>query len=111
MCMKSHNIYELLASRRRELGLSQQELADRVGMRREKVNRIESQRIEIGLGEISRLLDVVGLVISVEKKLGAKQARSKVALNSHGLAPRDFESASFFDGSKAKVIDWGKTPR
>ena len=105
--MKSHNIYELLASRRRELGLSQQELADRVGMRREKVNRIESQRIEIGLGEISRLLDVVGLVISVEKKLGAKQARS----NSHGLAPRDFESASFFDGSKAKVIDWGKTPR
>jgi transcriptional regulator with XRE-family HTH domain len=109
--MNPHKIYELLASRRRELGLSQQELADRVGMRREKVNRIESQRIEIGLGEISRLLDVVGLVISVEKKPGAKQSSSKKALNSHGLEPGDFESASFFDGSRAKVIDWGKIPR
>ena len=112
MCMESHNIYEALASRRRELGLSQQELAERAGMRREKVNRIESQHIEIGINEIFRLLDVVGLAISIDKKPSAKKAHSKVAhVNSHGLQPGDFESESFFDGSRAKVVNWGKIPR
>lgn len=111
--MKSHNIYAALAARRRELGLSQQELAERAGMRREKVNRIESQRIEIGLNELSRLLDVLGLEISIFRKSVANRAHSnqRAHVNSHGLAPEDFEKASFFDGSNAKVVDWGKAPR
>ena len=113
MCVESHKLYAALAARRRELGLSQHELAERAGMRREKVNRIESQRIEIGLNELSRLLDVLGLEISVSRKPAANPDRSNRSahVNSHGLAPEDFEKASFFDGSNAKVLDWGKAPR
>jgi len=111
--MDSHKLYAVLVARRRELGLSQQELAERVGMRREKVNRIESQRMEVGLNELSRLLDVLGLEISVSRKPIANRAHSNhvAHVNSHGLAPEDFEKASFFDGSNAKVVDWGKVPR
>lgn len=110
--MESHKIYEMLASRRRELGWSQQELAERAGMRREKVNRIESQRIDVGLSEISRLLEIVGLSVCVQPfPSGQVPLDQRGPVNSHGLAPSDFEKASFFDGRKAKVISWGKVPR
>ena len=56
MCVKQH-IYPILASQRRRLGLSQQELAARAGLRREKVNRIESKAEDVSLEELSRLLD------------------------------------------------------
>ena len=111
--MDSHIIYSLLASRRRELGLSQLELAQRAGLRREKLNRIESQRADIGLDELYRLFDVLGLRISVDKKPAAKEnVQNQVAKpNSHGLMPNDFEKASFVDGSRARVVDWGKAPK
>lgn len=119
--MKSHIIY-LLASRRRMLGLSQQELAARAGLRREKVNRLESKGEDIGLDELCRLLDAVGLELSVSDKGAAKSsARGSVrhrghssvraSQRSHSLVPGDFEKASFIDGAKAKIIDWGKVPR
>lgn len=34
--MEPHRIYSMIASRRKELGLSQQELGRRAGLRREK---------------------------------------------------------------------------
>jgi len=118
--MKSHIIYPLLASRRRMLGMSQQELAARAGMRREKVNRIESKYEDIGLDELCRLLDAVGLEISVSDK-GASSAKGRArkhhqlsvppAEQSHNLKPGNFEKAAFIDGAKAKVLDWGKVPR
>ena len=113
MCMDSHIIYSLLSSRRRELGLSQQELAQRAGLRREKVNRIESQKADVGLDELNRLLDVLGLQISVEKKPVAKRivVSEAAAQNSHGLMPDDFEKASFVDGSRARIINRGKVPK
>ena len=113
MYMDSHIIYSLLAARRRELGLSQQDLAQRAGLRREKVNRIESQRADVGLDEIYRLLDVLGLQISVDRKPAAKRiVQSDVANpDSHGLMPDDIAKASFVDGSRAKVVDWGKAPK
>lgn len=113
MCVKSHDIYPLLASRRRMLGMSQQELAARAGLRREKVNRLESKGEAIGLDELCRLLDAVGLELSVSDKGTAKPSvRGSVpSQRSHSLVPGDFEKASFIDGAKAKIIDWGKVPR
>jgi transcriptional regulator with XRE-family HTH domain len=116
--MKSHIIYPLLASRRRMLGMSQQELAARAGLRREKVNRVESKYEDIGFDELCRLLDVVGLEISVSAKAassekGARRERPQLSSSkySHNLKPQSFEEAAFIDGAKAKVVDWGKVPR
>jgi transcriptional regulator with XRE-family HTH domain len=118
--MKSHIIYPLLASRRRMLGMSQQELAARAGLRREKVNRLESKYEDVGLDELCRLLDAVGLELSISKK-GASSAKASVrqrqqlsvpaSNQSHHLKPRDFEKAAFIDGAKARILDWGKVPR
>lgn len=99
-------IYPLLASRRRMLGMSQQELAARAGLRREKVNRIESKCEDIGFEVLCRLLDAVGLEISVSDK--AASPAKKAVRESQA---EDFEKAAFVDGAKAKVLDWGKVPR
>lgn len=117
--MIAHIIYPLLASRRRMLGMSQQELAARAGLRREKVNRIESKYEDIGLDELCRLLDAVGLEISVSDKrpssakgpAGKRHQLSVPAANqSHNLKLGNFDKAAFIDGAKAKILDWGKVP-
>jgi len=113
--VKQH-IYPLLASQRRRLGISQQELAARAGLRREKVNRVESKGEDISFEEMSRLLDAVGLVLVVHEKGKAPSPSSALsaASLSHAarqLAPQEFDKASFIDGSKAKILSWGKVPR
>ncbi len=104
--MKQH-IYSLLAAQRRKLGLSQQALAARAGLRREKLNRVESKGEDISFEEMSRLLDAVGLVLVVQEK----DAAAPVSQEARRLSPRAFDKASFFDGSKARILDWGKVPR
>jgi transcriptional regulator with XRE-family HTH domain len=106
--MKQH-IYAALASRRRQLGLSQHELAVRAGLRREKVNRLENKAEDIGVDDLCRLLDAVGLRLVVSKKdeNAADLAHGSSAPRSAAV-PRDFREASFIDGSKVKVLDWGK---
>ncbi len=106
MCVKSH-IFSLLASERRRLGLSQQELAARARLRREKVNRVESKHEDISLDEISRLLDAVGLELVVQRKGAAVASSSPPAPD---LVPKSFDKAAFIDGSKARILNWGKVP-
>lgn len=106
MCVKQH-IYAQLASERRRLQLSQQELAARAGLRREKLNRVESRHEDISLEEISRLLDAVGLALVVQKK---EEAIASSAPPAPGLVPQAFDKAAFIDGSKARILDWGKVP-
>jgi len=112
--MKQH-IYPMLASQRRRLGLSQQELAARAGLRREKVNRIESKAEDVSLEELCRLLDAVGLELVVREKgeVLSSPASSAASLpqSARHLAPREFDKASFIDGAKAKILSWGKVPR
>ena len=109
--MKQH-IYSLLASQRRRLGLSQQELAARAGLRREKVNRVESKGEDISFEEMSRLLDAVGLVLAVHEKSEALPLpAASLAPAARQLVPRESDKASFIDGSKAKILSWGKVPR
>jgi len=118
MCVKQH-IYPVLASRRRKLGMSQQELAARAGLRREKLNRIESKGENIGLDELCRVLDAVGLELHVrEKKPLASRPAGQISRgcqspspSARRLKPKDFRKASFIDGSKAKILSWGKVPR
>lgn len=106
MCVKQH-IYSLLASERRRLRFSQQELAARAGLRREKVNRVESKHEDISLEEISRLLDALGLVLVVQRKEDAMASSSPPA---PGLVPQAFDKAAFIDGSRARILNWGKVP-
>ena len=113
--MKQHT-YPLLASQRRRLGISQQELAARAGLRREKVNRVESKGEDISFEEMSRLLDAVGLELVVREKgeaLSPSSALSAASLShaARQLVPQEFDKASFIDGSKAKILSWGKVPR
>lgn len=114
MCMKNH-IYSVLASHRRKLDMSQQELAARAGLRREKLNRIESRHQNIGFEELCRLLDAVGLELCVRERGEAKSfVESESPLRSSRaprLVPQDFHQASLIDGSKAKILSWGKVPK
>ncbi len=118
MCVKQH-IYPVLTSRRRKLGMSQQELAARAGLRREKLNRIESKGENIGLDELCRVLDAVGLELHVrEKEPPASRSAGQISrgrqspsASARRLKPKDFRKASFIDGSKAKILSWGKIPR
>ena len=109
MCVKQH-IYPLLASQRRRLGLSQQELAARAGLRREKVNRVESKGEDVSFDELWRLLDAVGLEFVIREKNEALSPLPS-AFESH-LARQEFSNqASLIDGSRAKILSWGKVPR
>jgi len=92
--------------------MSQQELAAKAGLRREKLNRIESRQQNIGFDELCRLFDVLGLELYVrEKGQASEQSEYRSARSVHQLAPQEFHKASFIDGSKAKVLSWGKVPR
>ena len=75
-------------------------------MRREKVNRVESRGEDISIEEMSRLLDAVGLELVVREKSAAPLPHAAPQ-----LAVRKFHKASFIDGSKAKILSWGKVPR
>lgn len=119
--MKKH-IYASLVSQRRLLGISQQELAARAGLRREKVNRLESKGEDIGIDVLCRLCDAVGLELHVSIKGAADSpavrpvaasARpdSRSPYPEHDLAPEEFNKAAFIDGAKAKILNWGKVPR
>jgi hypothetical protein len=81
-------------------------------LRREKVNRVESKGEDISFEEMSRLLDAVGLALVVHEK-GAALSPPAASLPhpARQLVPREFDKASFIDGSKAKILSWGKVPR
>ena len=110
------NIYPILAARRRALGLSQQELGQLAGLRREKINRVESRREDISLSDLGRLLDAIGLKLIVTAKdsdeplAGALPVKSLPSSNNHKLKPKRLSKAAIADGAKARIISWGKVP-
>jgi transcriptional regulator with XRE-family HTH domain len=108
--MKQH-IYPILASQRRRLGLSQQELAARVGLRREKVNRVESKGEDVSFEEMWRLLDAVGLELVIREKDEALVGSSFPDSSAHLASQQFSNNASLIDGSRAKILNWGKVPK
>jgi hypothetical protein len=82
-------------------------------LRREKISRLESKGESIGFDELCRLLDAVGLELAVRAKgKQSPSAPSSASLSNavRRLPPQEFRKASFIDGSKAKILSWGKLP-
>lgn len=114
------NLSPILAARRRALGLSQHELGLLAGLRREKINRVESRREDISLSDLDRLLDAVGLKLIIAAKDGNEHSNAPHAsglpvsspplLNNHKLKPKRMAKAAIADGAKARIISWGKVP-
>jgi transcriptional regulator with XRE-family HTH domain len=113
--VKKH-IYPILAAHRRKLGISQRELALLAGLRREKLNRIENKAEDVGIEELSRLLEALGLELYVREKSAAEAgdasppSRQVASSSERRLPPQDFRKAALIDGAKAKIVSWGRVP-
>lgn len=96
------------------LGLSQQELAALAGLRREKVNRFEGGMEDIFLSDLARLLRVLGLELRAAEyspsSSGNDMVVERISDRQRQLVPAQLEEAAVLDGSKIKVIDWGRVP-
>ena len=96
------------------LGLSQQELAALAGLRREKVNRFESGMEDIFLSDMARLLRVLGLELRAAEYSPSSSSDDmvveRISDRQRQLVPAQLEEAAVLDGSRIKVIDWGRVP-
>ena len=69
--MQLADLAPLLREARRQAGLSQQQLAQPLGMSRATISAIESGRCEeIGFGKLAALLDMVGMEVTVAPRKG-----------------------------------------
>jgi len=108
------HIHRLVRAKRRIMGVSQQELAALAGLRREKVNRFESGMEDIFLSDLARLLRVLGLELSIAES-GPPSSSDEIIVErisgkQRQLVPARLDEAAILDGSKIKVIDWGRVP-
>ena len=94
--------------------MSQQDLAALAGLRREKINRVESRHEDISLSDLVKLLDALDLKLVVAAK-GNEDDDAAVANKgsewppgNHVLKPERMADASFIDGAKAKILKWGR---
>ncbi len=78
------------------------------GLRREKLNRVESRREDLGYDDMARLLDALGWELVAVRK---SESAPDPAPDPRRLVPQSFRKAGFIDGAKAKIVDWGKIPR
>ena len=60
---------EVLRERRKELGLTQKELADMVGRDRTYINRIEKGETDLQLSSFLRISDALGITLRLEVSL------------------------------------------
>lgn len=61
----------VIRSRRRGLGMTQQELCDRLGLRQPYLSGIENGRVQAQIGTILSLLDALGLSLVAEERRAA----------------------------------------
>ena len=108
------HIYPIITAQRRLLGLSQQDVAALAGLRREKINRVESRHEDLSLSDLVKILDVLDLELVVAAKReendvpGAATRADDWPSGNHVLKPERMADASFIDGAKAKILKWGK---
>lgn len=60
---------ELLRERRKELGMTQKELAERVGRDRTYINRIEKGETDLQLSSFIRITEALGIVLRLDVNL------------------------------------------
>lgn len=65
MCCDAFMLGELLRAERQKAGLTQQQLADRIGTRRSYISRVENGHTDIQLSTLYKLFQGVGRKISV----------------------------------------------
>ena len=108
------HIYPIITAQRRLLGMSQQDLAALAGLRREKINRLESRHENVSLSDLVKILDALDLKLVVAAKgqagdeSGAAEKAGDWPSGNHVLKPMRMADASFIDGARAKILKWGK---
>ena len=119
MCDIKHNkcvikhIFPIITAQRRLLGMSQQDLAALAGLRREKINRLESRHENVSLSDLVKILDALDLKLVVAAKGqagdegGAAENAGDWPSGNHVLKPMPMADASFIDGAKAKILNSG----
>lgn len=60
---------EILRERRKELGLTQKELAERIGRERTYINRIERGETDLQLSSFIRIADALGIALRLDVSL------------------------------------------
>ena len=60
---------EILRERRKELGLTQKELAEQIGRERTYINRIEKGETALQLSSFLRIADALGITLRLEVKM------------------------------------------
>lgn len=60
---------ETLRERRKSIGMTQEELADKVGCKRTYINRIEMGKTDLQLSSFLRISEALGLVLYLDEKL------------------------------------------
>lgn len=63
--MKTNDITNTIKERRKALGLSQQEVADSIGMKQQSYQRIENGRSSPTLQTLKKILQALGLGLSI----------------------------------------------
>lgn len=58
---------EILRDRRKELGITQKELAEYIGRERTYINRIEKGETDLQLSSFIRIADALGITLKLEK--------------------------------------------
>ena len=87
-----------IKSYREELHLSQEEVAEYLGVSRELISYYENGRREAQLEKLEKLADLFGieLIILLEKDLTIREADLAFAFRSDGLEQRDLEHIGNF---------------
>ena len=60
---------EMLRERRKELGMTQKELAERVGRERTYINRIEKGETDLQLSSFIRIAEALGIMLRLDVNL------------------------------------------
>ncbi len=74
---------------------------------------MESKHEDVSLEDVSRLLDALGLVLVVQRRdeaVAHSLPAARAPRESRRLVPQAFDKAAFIDGSKARILRWGKLP-
>ncbi|MWL89962.1 helix-turn-helix domain-containing protein [Cupriavidus sp. SW-Y-13] len=99
--------------KRQSLGISQQRLADLAGLSRQTLNGIERGTVNVTLENLVRLLDVLGLSISIDDPDVARAAAGKPpnALRMAALGANVSYSGDFTPELLDAALATGETPQ
>jgi len=75
--MNAHTLMLPIQRKRKALGLTQQQLADMAGLSRQSLNGIERGTVNVTLDSLGRLLDILGLSMSISDPESERQAAGK----------------------------------